>query len=301
VLDRPRVDQPHYGAHLGDADYWEPYVTEVLLRNRLPKARLDAPFVGTFPTFLVGNFVVKLFGETFEGAARYKVELALHELLADHPEIPAPGLVATGDLFEDEHRWPYLITQRISGVAVREADLGKTEAAEIASRLGEITARLHQLSPPPVVDDPLRMLQLRGNATERLRGFGLPEHLVEQVPDYLEDAPDPGVLVHADITADHVLVDAGQLVGVIDWGDALLADPYYELVAVYLDALRGQSALLERFLDGYSWKPSDDFPRRALQGVLEFEFNAIDNVRRLNDLDSIDSLDVLADRLFALE
>lgn len=77
-----------------------------------------------------------------------------------------------------------------------------------------------------------------------------------------------------------------------------MADRYYELVAVYLDAFRGQRVLLDRFLDGYGWTRSDQFCRLALQGVLEFQFDAITRISELVDLNSVATLDVLAERLF---
>jgi hygromycin-B 7''-O-kinase len=75
VLDRPRIDQPDYGAHLGDVAYWSPYVAIVLSRHHLPASELEAPFAGTFPTFLADNVVVKLFGPAFDGTESHGTEL----------------------------------------------------------------------------------------------------------------------------------------------------------------------------------------------------------------------------------
>lgn len=295
---RPRVDQPHYGAHLADPTYWAPYVRRALSRHRLPVGELEPPFAGSFPTFLVGGLVVKLFGPAFDGTASHATELAMHELLASHPEIPAPALVASGQLFAEDPKWPYLVTERLPGAAIRDADITEADAASVASRLGEVAARVHQLRAPAAVASRALLPGLRATAVERLRRFGLPGHLVEQVPDYLADAPPPSTLIHADITADHVFVDEGRLLGVIDWGDSIVADAYYELVAVYLDALGGRPGLLRSFLDGYGWTAADGFCRRALQGVLEFQFDAIGRIRELVDLSGVATLDDLAERLF---
>jgi hypothetical protein len=46
---------------LRDAEFWEPYVHAVLARHGVPLAPAEAGFVGQFPTFLVGEVVVKLF------------------------------------------------------------------------------------------------------------------------------------------------------------------------------------------------------------------------------------------------
>ena len=38
-----------------------------------------------------------------------------------------------------------------------------------------------------------------------------------------------GSLCHGDLKANHIFVDGERLVGVIDWGDAVVADPFWEL------------------------------------------------------------------------
>jgi aminoglycoside phosphotransferase (APT) family kinase protein len=298
MLDRPRVDQPHYGAHLGDVVYWSPYVASVLSRHHLAAKELEAPFVGTFPTFLVGDVAVKLFGPAFDGPDSHAAEHAMHRLLSAHPAIPAPELIAGGYLFDDEPRWPYLVTSRLPGVAIREATRDRRDYGAVAYRLGVAIGRLHQLPPPTQVADRNVLSVFRAQARERLSRFGLPDRLAEQVPDYVADALPAATLVHADITADHVFVNEAELVGVIDWGDAIVADPYYELVAVYFDAFDGERMLLTEFLDSYGWDRVGDFPRRALQAVLEFQFDAITRIGRMVDLTKVNDLDELADRLF---
>lgn len=289
MLTRPITTQPHYGEHLGDVDYWRPYVVAALAAHDLPTDSLEAPFVGSFPTFLAGDVVVKLFGDAFDGPGSCAVEQGMYEVLASHPRIRAPQLVAAGALFDDPGwHWPYLISERIGGVPVRET----TATEAMAHELGAAIAALHTLPVPQAVQDRDLLPKLRSTAVDRLREYGLPEHLLAEVPAFLADASDDRVLVHADLTADHLFVDSAGLVGIIDWGDALAADPYYEIPAVRFDGLKSDRALFDAFLDGYGWPVDDDFARRALQGVLEFQFNAV------SDLPSADSLDELAERLF---
>jgi hygromycin-B 7''-O-kinase len=301
MLERPRVDQPHYGGHLGDAAYWGAYVDMALAGSRLPTAPLEIPFVGTFPTFLVGGLVVKLFGEAFDGARSHDAELAMYELLAAHSEIPAPSFVAAGELFPgtEEWSWPYLVSRRLSGEPIRVLDRSRSDLTAAATRLGEVVAQLHRLVPPAPIASRETIPVLRRSASERLKRFGLPRHLLEQVPEYLADALVPSVLVHADITADHAFLERGRLEGIIDWGDAMVADRYYEFVAVYLDALAGSRELFRAFLDGYGLSPDGQHATRSLQGVLEFQFDAVKRVKKLLNLDSVASLDELAERLFA--
>lgn len=297
-LSRPREDQPHYGAHLGDVAHWEPYVLCALRLHGLPTEPAEAPVAGTFPTFLVGDLVVKLFGETFDGQASHSVELEVYTLLADHPEIRAPKLVATGCLFGAAPRWPYLVTTRLPGAAMRDLDSFDSDAGVVAGEMGQMTAALHKLTAPPAVRDRDLLPTVRSTAVARLRSYGMPHRLLEEVPAYLSDALPASTLVHADLTADHVFLENGRLVGIIDWGDALFADPYYELIALYLDLFRCRPPLLDAFLDAYGWDRADDFARRSLQALLGFQFNAITGVRALVDLDRIATLDELAGRLF---
>jgi len=300
MLPRPRTDQPHYGAHLGDPGYWGPYVEVALRDSGLAVGRVEAPFVGTFPTFLVGEVVVKLFGETFDGKASYAAEAAVQNMLAGHSEIPSPALVAKGELFPEGTgwSWPYLVTERLSGQPIRVFDRSGPGLTPVADRLGEVVARLHQLDAPPVVAERDLIPGLRRSAPDRLAQVGLPPRLVEQVSDYLIDAPAPSVLVHADITDDHVFLHGGGLQAIIDWGDAIVASPYYEFVAVYLDALGGSRELLGRFLASYGLDRDGQFPVHALQALLEFQFDAVTRVKELVNLDSVRELDELAERLF---
>src|SRR5215813_1761040 len=198
--------------------------------------------------------------------------------------------------------WPCiicsLVTGRLRGVAIREAGLDHAGSVSVAAQLGQAVGRLHQLPAPGPVAGREVLREMRAGAAERLRRFGLPGHLAEQVPGYLADALPATSLVHGDITADHVFVDRAELVGLIDWGDALIADPYYELVAVYFDAFGGQRPLLTEFLRGYGWDRADDFGRRALQGVLEFQFDALSRISEMADLTEVKDLGQLAERLF---
>ena len=66
----------------------------------------------------------------------------------------------------------------------------------------------------------------------------------------------PRVLVHADLGCAHILAgDAGHLAGIIDWGDALIADPAYDLAALLAECPRG---FAERAIDAYEGPASRD-------------------------------------------
>ena len=64
------------------------------------------------------------------------------------------------------------------------------------------------------------------------------------------------VLVHGDLGCGHVLADeAGHLAGIIDWGDALIADPAYDRAALLANCPRG---FAERVIAAYEGPASRD-------------------------------------------
>ena len=64
------------------------------------------------------------------------------------------------------------------------------------------------------------------------------------------------VLVHGDLGCGHLLADeAGHLAGIIDWGDALIADPAYDLAALLANCPRG---FAERVIAAYEGPASHD-------------------------------------------
>ena len=92
--------------------------------DRASDVRVVAGYVGTYPTFLFGEVVVKLFGYFLAWRESHEIERAAGTLVATDPEILAPSLLGEGNLFDDvEAPWPYLVTSRLPGVAWRDAKL----------------------------------------------------------------------------------------------------------------------------------------------------------------------------------
>ena len=71
-------------------------------------------------------------------------------------------------------------------------------------------------------------------------------------------AVEVGALCHGDLKAAHIFVEAGRLTGVIDWGDAVVGDPLWDLARFAQRADMGSVSLL---LAGYD-------PARALVDAL---------------------------------
>jgi aminoglycoside phosphotransferase (APT) family kinase protein len=65
---------------------------------------------------------------------------------------------------------------------------------------------------------------------------------------------DQGVLLHGDLMPRHVWNDEGRLAGLIDWGDAMVGDPLFDLARFSM----ASEEAFERFLRGYGGSTPPD-------------------------------------------
>jgi hygromycin-B 7''-O-kinase len=126
----------------------------------------------------------------------------------------------------------------------------------------------------------------------------LPEPLLNQIDHYLAPPSDERRLVHADLHSDRIFVRDGRLAGIIDWGDALCGDPYYELPSLFFGTFGRSKPLLRTFLDAYSWPVAPDFAHRAMTMTLVHEFNPLGDA--LPSFEGIQTLHDLAESLWQL-
>lgn len=294
--------QSEYAARLSDVAFWAPYVHAALARHSLPARQPRAGAGGTFPTFLVGTYVVKLFPDLLFGPTCHAAEVDVHRLLLAHPEIPAARLIADGALFTHGWPWPYLITTRLAGSAWRRTAPRCAEQPRVAREIGRAIRQAHDL---PAPGGPLWerdwLASLRTSCVDRHRRWGtLPDHLVHQIDSFLAPPSPLRRVIHADLHDDHVFVSRGHLVGIIDWSDALLADPYYELPALHLHTFRARRPLLEAFPDAYGWQVGADFAGRAMTMTLLHEFNPLGRAQQYMDIAAATTLEALAESLWRL-
>jgi len=288
-----------YARKFQDATFWQPYVDEVARRHKLTPAQAMLGNGGTFPTFLLGEHVVKFFSRRFDGVECFLIERSLHTQVLPKLRVPTPRHVADGYLFETGWRWPYIVTMRLPGTAWRAAsrrpgDWQHTVAAELGAALREVhTANCPE--EPVWRRDVVGVLRATCAARHRRRRI-LPEFLLDQIDDYLEPPSDERYLVHADLHGDHIFVRDGHLTGIIDWADALCGDPYYDLPALFFGTFGGSKPLLRTFLDAYGWPVASDFLHRAMTMTLVHEFNPLGD--SLPPLEDVTRLDELADILW---
>ena len=289
-----------------------------------PALRFLSTAPGTFPTFIIDRrVVVKFFGQLFTGQRSFAVEQAAAHLLAAHPVLPTASLVFSGQLNPPgaNWHWPYLGYTYLAGDSIRTdfERISMDDKLALAGQLGGWVRAVHQL--PLVENGPFEtgwdgfegfLETQRCHCASRQAAWGsLPSHLSAQIDDFLRSVPrlvdraTPPHLIHADLTADHLL---GSFTGVhwipcglIDFGDARTGNLDYELVALYLDLLGCDRRLLAAFLKSYGFSPPAGFPRRALAFCLLHEFNVLTNLARwLPGWQAARTLDELALQLWAI-
>ena len=221
---------------------------------------------GTYPTLVVDDLVVKLFGYLPNWRMAYAAERAAMALVAQDPGLLAPRMVASGALFPlQAQAWPYLVTTRMAGLPWHKAGLNSVAKQRVAQDLGSQIARYQGLQ-SAAVQPPVGSASGLVDAATR---SSLPPHLLPQLADYFSRYKDVGIetdksFVHGDLIYRHVFVERGRLAGIIDWGDATLIDRHYELVQIQLNLFDRDFSLLQALLEAADWQPDIDFPYRCL-------------------------------------
>lgn len=286
----------------GDLSGWLPHLDEVRERHQLPRAAIEGGVNPTHPTFLIGDVVVKVFAGLPRWRESHQAERAALAAVARDPQVLAPRLLAEGRLAAG---WPYLVLERAAGVPWGEARLTRAQRLTLAAELGTQVRRLQHL-PGASVFSPDRWgaVDLIGAAARS----SLPAHLVAQVPAFVAAWPPRGrALVHGDLVSQHLFVAHGRLSAIIDWGDALLTDPHYELIQPHRGPFECDPALLRAFLEGSGWEPDPDFARRALAQALHRQalglvqhrgMDVFEPVAARLPLGGLPDLDALAGALF---
>ncbi len=318
-MDRPELNtREQYLHRFSDAVYWTTYVRHVADRHGLLYKVVQAPTPGTFPTFVVDKrWVVKFFGTLFEGADSFAIEREANRLICSADAIPAPQLLGEGQLFDTEPHWNYLLFAFCPGTPYLEARDGMDLKQKLSAArwLGRTARAFHRLSLDtdgrlrPTWEPYRAFLQgQRAGCADRHQAAGsLPEYLIEQIDGFLPptealfDVSSSPCLVHADLTADHILGRSSsrpwQPEVLIDFGDAMVGDPAYELVALHMDLFQFDKRLLAEFLDAYGWPGStgESFARKAMSLALLHRFGDLEDlVERFPEATHAQSLDELA-------
>jgi hygromycin-B 7''-O-kinase len=192
-------------------------VAAVAARFGVPPDRVRPLPVGAANhVHLLGDDLVLRVPRSAEMAADLRKEAAIIPV-ATRAGIRTPALVGFDDAV------PYLVVERVAGTDLA----GRRRTPRLLRQVGRELAAIHRLDPPPVPVDADRI------APEALLGDLLAAgRLDAENADWLAGCfgrlppPDTArVLIHGDLAPQNLIADDDRLTGIVDWGDALLADP----------------------------------------------------------------------------
>lgn len=182
----------------------------------------------------------------------YEAEIRATAAVAGRLPTPIPELIEAGEL-ED---WRYLISAHVPGEAFQAVadELDAAEREGLAEDLGAFMRAFHAVMPPdlgrPAWREYLRARLADPMATHAARGT--PAAWLDPIAEYLARHGgallklSPPVLIHADLTAEHVmLARAGgrwRLSGVLDLADSMTAPAELDLIAPFVELFRGEAA-----------------------------------------------------------
>jgi hygromycin-B 7''-O-kinase len=329
------ANQPFYAAHFMDPVIWQPFVQRVCQQHGFDCKRVNPGLPGTYPTFIaevavagsqsrLSSLVVKFFGPLYGGADAFLVEQALGNTLVQQSlPIHSPAILAQGRLSVE---WCYLIFEHIPGGSIGQVreQLSVETWMSVAYQMGVFMRALHAITAnqQSIIPIPAAGVGWEGFADflekQRSQCFAnhkqwgdLPAHLLGQIPGYIPrvdellDLSSSPHLIHADLTADHVLGRQvnhdWQTLAIIDWGDTRLGNILYELVALHIDLFQGDRRLLQRCLKAYRLPVfyQHEFAHKAFSMVLLHQFPMPASIYAAHQ--EVPSLDVLAERLFGVE
>ena len=190
------------------------------------------------------------------GPAPGNAEGRVLALVRDISPLPVPEPLLALD------REGVLVYRKLPGVPLlaRRADLGRLDVRAVGARLGAFLTALHTAPVerfegvvPRDDDAPEDWLAEAREQYAAVVG-AVPAQQRAGVEAFLAAPPPPAAdtlgLCHNDLGIEHVLVDPGTLAltGIIDWGDAAIGDPAYDLGLLLRDlGPRALAAVLEAY------------------------------------------------------
>lgn len=184
-----------------DSALWLPTVREIAARCNLPEPLARQP-LGTHIVFRSGDaFTIKIFCPLFP-----QDYVSEKTALTHIRNLPVPSVIHSGAI----DGWPWLVMKRLPGVPAVKVwpSLPEKTKRDVIGQVGRWMRELHRTPPPPGMAGTWEAF-IRERLQNAETHHGMPEPwrswIREQLHDF-EEPPMPHVLLHADITADHILL-----------------------------------------------------------------------------------------------
>lgn len=305
----PPIVRPGLGlrAHLPEAG-WRDAVVQIAERHGLGRRKLEPYPRGETIVWRADEHVIKLTAPRC--AYQIEAEVACLQATSGKLSLLTPRLHAHGTLAG----WPYVVMERIEGLALSEVwpGLDHVRRRQLARGLGTFCRELHSL---PCAGFPDGWDEFwNGVSTHvgaRLAAAGESMDLLASVDGFLESVqpltPADLVPLHTELIDAHVYVrQAGEhfvLAGVIDFADARRGASHYEFGGPAVFIFKGEPGLLREFLLAYGVPETcltAEYSRTLLAWSLCHRFANLSRMLSAAELPVSASLEELARRLFSV-
>lgn len=240
----------------------------IIHKHQLPEALLMLFSEGTNIVFSYGDHkVIKIFPPFHQN--QFESERLVLKHLNGKLSIKTPSLAYEGELFG----WPYLIISKLEGTLLEplwEA-MPYPNKMVILHELGALIREVHALPTNGLETIDCYWSQFLekqiAHCVENHRTKGLSTTLLEQLPSYLDSVREvlpkikKPVILTGEYTPMNFLVKQvdgiWHISGLIDFGDAMLGLPQYDLLGPGAFLIQGDKQLLHTFLIAYGYLPNE--------------------------------------------
>lgn len=277
-----------------DAEAWDRTIVEqqayehalqiVAARHRLATTTVTRSPRGTSAIFLSESYAVKFIPPPWKH--EHAIEQAALQRVDRKLPVRTPALLGAGAIDD----WTYLVTERIEGESLRDLlpILTPDDRVAIAAQAGEALSALHEVS---IEDMPLLTVDWSSFARERVaacENFQRRHHLAEPAVAQLAGLIEAGsplipdsrrALLHADLHHEHLYLKQCNgrwtLVGILDFGDAVIGHPEYDLITPAFFVAGPNKTALRAMFAGAGFHCDEQASRRLAAWSALHRYNAL--------------------------
>jgi hygromycin-B 7''-O-kinase len=245
----------------------EDLAQEIIHKHTLPEASLTLFSEGTNIVFAYGDtHVIKIFPPFHQN--QFESERLVLKHVHKKLSVKTPILEQEGEI----SGWPYLIISKLTGTLLEALweTMPYNNKTVIIRELGALIREVHALPTEGLeaIDChwPQFLEKQIGQCEEQHRTKGLPTALVQQLSAYLDSTKQlpeikAPVILTGEYTPMNFLVEQvnglWHISGLIDFGDAMLGLPEYDLLGPGAFLIQGDKQLLREFLTAYGYLPEE--------------------------------------------
>jgi hygromycin-B 7''-O-kinase len=239
-----------------DPAAWRDAIADIARAHGLPIGELVQESEGTVLVARLGRErVLKVYPPFLRD--HFEFEHAMLQQLHGRLRVPTPELLADGQ----RDGWPYLVMTQLAGEPLTASwpRMNEAQRCALLHDIGALAAQVHALpvgaaaaaAAPRWADF---IAAQRERCVERQRRTGLPAHLLEQLPSFLDGRlPEgPAVLLTGEYTPFNLFTaPEHRLAALFDFGDGLVGPREYDWLGPQCYLVAGDRARSVAFMQGY--------------------------------------------------